>query len=210
MNFMKTPWLVKQWYPGLLWDKYRDSEKVLYLTFDDGPVEEVTPFVLDVLQSYAAKATFFCVGDNINRYPDVFQQVLAEGHTVGNHTHHHVNGWKTSTQEYLKEVDLCEDAIERYIDNAPRKLLRPPYGRVTRAQIQKLRSTYEIVMWDILSGDFDASFPATTCLEKSIQHTRQGTIIIFHDSFKAKKNLEFVLPRYIHHFSKLGFQFRAL
>ena len=215
MNFFKTPALLKYCYPQLLWDKRstHQSDPCLYLTFDDGPVPEVTPFVLDTLEQYQAKATFFCVGENVDRYPDVYREILAHGHRVGNHTYHHRNGWKTPDARYQEEVARCQTAFQKHRGNhpkAPLNLFRPPYGKISRRQIRQLAPQYTIVMWDILSGDFDAHFDAETCLQKCIKHTRSGTIIIFHDSYKAQKNLTYVLPRYLQHFAEAGYRFETL
>lgn len=211
MNFLKTPPLFKQLLPGLVWDIHGAQNKSIYLTFDDGPVPEVTPFVLDTLAVYQARATFFCVGDNVDRHPSIFQQVVEAGHRVGNHTHHHLNGWKTSTATYLEDVSQCETVlVKQHHDLLPERLFRPPYGRVSFRQLRKLRQQYRIIMWDILSGDFDPNFPAEDCLKKSIRHSAPGTIIIFHDSYKAAANLEYVLPRYLDHFASSGYKFSTI
>jgi peptidoglycan/xylan/chitin deacetylase (PgdA/CDA1 family) len=189
----------------------RRQQKTIYLTFDDGPVPEVTPFVLENLATYRARATFFCVGDNVARYPDIFQQLCAAGHGVGNHTHHHLNGWKTPTLTYLEDVAQCEGVMTSQEHTPqPGRLFRPPYGRVSLPQLRQLRKQYRIIMWDILSGDFDRNFSAACCLEKSIAHSQPGTIIIFHDSYKAFPNLQYVLPRYLEHFASAGYDFAAI
>jgi len=194
---------------GYVWPGYRWREstraKRLYLTFDDGPIPEVTPWVLDVLTSYGAKATFFCVGDNIRKHPAVFEQVLAAGHAVGNHTFNHLNGWRTADGTYLENAALCQ----QYLGQPPR-LFRPPHGRLTRRQARALREQYQLVMWDVLSGDFDCTLPPATCLQKTIRATRPGSIIIFHDSLKARPNLEYALPRFVQHFAGQGYQFEKL
>lgn len=188
-----------------MWQK-PSGEKKLYLTFDDGPIPSVTEWVLEVLQQHEAKATFFCVGDNIRKHPAVFEKVLMAGHSVGNHTFNHLNGWKTELSEYLQNVELCQ----QYLSNQSR-LFRPPYGRITRAAAARLRAdTYSIVMWDVLSGDFDTQLTPEKCLKNSIQATRDGSVIVFHDSLKARPNLEYTLPRYLAHFQKQGFAFVAL
>ena len=214
MNFFKTPSLLKYLYPDLLWDK-RDAEghrsSDLYLTFDDGPVPEVTPFVWNTLAQFDAQATFFCVGENVDRYPALYQETLQRQHAVGNHTYHHLNGWQTDNAAYQQDVQQCAQALRTHHPSAKRPtLFRPPYGKIKRRQITSLRSAYTLVMWDILSGDYDAAFDAETCLQKSIRHTRPGTIIIFHDSYKAQKNLTYVLPRYLEHFARAGYTFRSL
>ena len=213
MNFLKTPTLLKYLYPGLLWDKKQETrDPVLYLTFDDGPVPDVTPFVWDTLAQFNAQATFFCVGENVERYPELYQETVHRQHAIGNHTHHHLNGWRTDLPTYLEDVTQCAKALSTHhpATPCPPSFFRPPYGKVSRRQIKALQSDYTLVMWDILSGDFDPSFDAEVCLRQSIRHTRAGTIIIFHDSYKAQKNLDYVLPRYLEHFARAGYSFRAL
>ena len=214
MNFFKTPSLLKYLYPALLWDKEQEADSHspdLYLTFDDGPVPDVTPFVWDTLAEFDARATFFCVGENVDRYPQLYQETLQRHHAVGNHTYHHLNGWQTDSATYQQDVKQCANALQTHHPaNQPSVLFRPPYGKIKRRQIAALKSDYTLVMWDILSGDFDATFDAETCLLKSVRHTRPGTVIIFHDSYKAQKNLTYVLPRYLEHFARAGYTFRTL
>ena len=213
MNFFKTPTILKYLYPSLLWDKQDSSHggNRLYLTFDDGPIPEVTPWVWSVLEQFDAKATFFCVGENVARYPGLYQETLLRQHTIGNHTHHHINGWKTNSTIYQQDVAHCAETLRTYHPNRcdPSSLFRPPYGKIKHRQIAQL-SHYTLVMWDILSGDFDATFDAETCLRKCIRHTQSGTIIIFHDSYKAQKNLTYVLPRYLEYFARRDYQFCGL
>lgn len=183
------------------------EEPVIYLTFDDGPVPEFTPFVLDTLAQFEAKATFFCVGDNIRKYPEVFAQVQAAGHQVGNHTVHHLNGWKTPNEEYFQEVNTCQAQLPE----SSLRLFRPPYGAITPIQSMHLREMgYQIVMWDVLTGDFDAELSPEDCLENAIKYTRSGSIVVLHDSQKAFRNLSFVLPRYLAYFQRQGFRFDVL
>ena len=215
VNFFKTPPLLKYLYPGLVWDKKQEakdcSTPTLYITFDDGPVPEVTPFVWDTLTQFDALATFFCVGENVSRYPQLYQETLYRQHAVGNHTHHHLNGWRTDDATYLDNVAACAQALRTHNPSRPSSsLFRPPYGKIRRRQIKALKAHYTLVMWDILSGDFDATFDARVCLQKSIRHTQPGTIIIFHDSYKAQKNLAYVLPRYLEHFARAGYTFSPL
>lgn len=201
-------------YAGLLWDqtdKHANSS-ALYISFDDGPVPEITDFVLETLEKYQAKATFFCVGENVQKYPHVYHSILKHNHHVGNHTYNHLNGWKTDNPVYFENIALCEATMKLQSGVAlpRRKLFRPPYGKIKRSQIKHIRQNYLVVMWDILSGDFDPNFDAEKCLKKSIAHTQSGTIIIFHDSYKAEKNLKYVLPRYLDHFAQAGYRFLAL
>lgn len=198
-----------QWlFADYTWHRSRVG-KSIYLTFDDGPVPEVTPFVLRTLEAYGAKATFFCVGDNVRKHPEIHATLLSAGHRLGNHTHNHLNGWDTPTNTYLQNVQQCQEALQPAGTSA-KSLFRPPYGRILQHQARALRRAYELVMWDVLSADFDSSLSPEQCLAKSIRYTRPGSIIVFHDSYKAFPNLQWVLPRYLHHFSSLGYRFETL
>ncbi len=216
--------LGKVFYPSLLW-KIPSSQKTLYLTFDDGPIPELTPWVLETLKDYDAKATFFCVGENILKYPEVYGQVLAEGHRTGNHTFNHIKGWESSTPDYLQNVFLAEEALEDQnhqfygCDNFGRntgvveqqKLFRPPYGRITPLQIKKLQKQgYKIVMWDVISGDFDTEISAEECYKNVLDNCDSGSIVVFHDSIKASEKLNEVLPRVLEHYKEQGFKFEGL
>jgi peptidoglycan/xylan/chitin deacetylase (PgdA/CDA1 family) len=183
---------------------------VIYLTFDDGPIPGVTDFVLAALASYQAKATFFCVGDNIGKYPDIAGRVSQAGHRLGNHTYHHLKGWKTSQAEYLHNVALCEQALQPFVMPGQPWLFRPPYGSIRFGQWHQLKQRYQVVMWEVLTYDFDPRLPAAVCLEKAIRHTGPGAVVVFHDSLKARRNLEYVLPRYLAHFAGLGYRFETL
>lgn len=204
MYWHKNRFLVQWLYPSFTWHKSR-SEKNIYLTFDDGPIPEVTEWVLQMLQQYNAKATFFCVGDNIHKHPQVYEQVKKAQHSLGNHTFNHLNGWKTTKELYLDNVEKF-----RILAGNEVKLFRPPYGKITRQQAAIIRKTDQIVMWDVLSGDFDQNLSPADCLHQSVKHTENGSIIIFHDSLKAWRNLEYVLPRYLKHFYSLGYTFGKL
>ena len=214
MNFFKTPQLLKKVYPNLTWDRFEEiSEKEIFLTFDDGPMPEITDFVLDILAGYQARATFFVIGNNVQKHPEVFKNIMANGHRIGNHTFHHLNGWETSNADYYNDVSACQLTMIEAGFSAPndeKGLMRPPYGKIRNAQIKYLKQIYNIVMWDVLSGDFDQDFAGDRCLRKSIQHTKPGTIIIFHDSHKAAKNLKYVLPRYIENFAEQEYTFASL
>jgi peptidoglycan/xylan/chitin deacetylase (PgdA/CDA1 family) len=205
MFLVKTPWLVKQLYPNLLWNNSRSS-RCIYVTFDDGPIPIVTPFVLNILKQYRAKATFFCIGDNVNKHPDIFEQVKNEGHAIGNHTYNHLKGWKTEDEIYLDNF-LKADALLHT------NLFRPPYGRIKRSQIkllQQARPGIKIVMWDVLSGDYDAGIDPGVCLRNVLKSTENGSIVLFHDSLKARGRMEYVLPRALEVWSKAGYQFGIL
>jgi len=213
--------LMRRIYPSAVW-RVPSKEKKIFLTFDDGPVPEVTPWVLSALRDYNAKATFFCVGANIEKHPEIFRQIIAEEHSIGNHTYNHLNGWKTKKEDYLKNIEKCNAQISRYADGQmkthphifsfahPNILFRPPYGRMTKSQISILKSQYSVVMWDVLSGDFDKKTSEEQCLQNVLTKAREGSIVVFHDSVKAKKNLYYVLPKFLKHFSEKGFVFKKL
>jgi peptidoglycan/xylan/chitin deacetylase (PgdA/CDA1 family) len=194
--------LLRQLFRSLLW-RVDTTEKVLYLTFDDGPVPEVTPWVLDELQRHGAKATFFVVGNNVRKHPQLLQRLTADGHRVGNHTEHHVNGWNTPTRAYLREVQECDRRVRS-------RLFRPPYGRIRLTQIRALRKRFRIVMWDVLSRDYDRGITGDDCLQRVLRGVRPGSIVVFHDSLKAEERLRHALPRVLEHFSELGYRFEAL
>ncbi len=203
MNFswVKTNWLIKKIFNNLVWD-IPNSENKIYLTFDDGPIPEVTEWVLDLLKSEDIKATFFCIGDNIKKHPEVYKRILSEGHQTGNHTFNHLNGWKNNTKSYLDNFKLCETEILNFqnskLETQNSKLYRPPYGKIKSSQSKKIRQLgYKIMMWDVLSYDFDPNISAEKCLENVILNTEQGSIIVFHDSIKAKKKLKYALPKAI-------------
>ncbi|MFN8336285.1 MAG: polysaccharide deacetylase family protein [Cyclobacteriaceae bacterium] len=199
------PWL----YPNLTWH-IPTNEKQLYLTFDDGPIPGPTHLVLENLNKHNIKATFFCIGDNVRKHPDVFRKVVDQGHTIGNHTFNHVKGWKTSLKDYVNNTTQCDAIFKSMnVESGTSKLFRPPYGRITRAQIKAL-SDYKIVMWDVLTHDYDQSKSPETCLNNSIRATRPGSIIVFHDSLKAERNMTYALPRYIDHFLSKGYTFNVL
>lgn len=202
MFFAKTPLVVKTLLPQYTW-RIPTSEKVLYLTFDDGPIPEATPWVLDLLLEYRAKATFFCVGDNVRKHPEIFQRILSEGHSVGNHTYNHLNGWKTQTFDYLKNVQRCGQVVAS-------PLFRPPYGALRPSQTRTLKSRYRIVMWDVLSGDYDPEITPEQCLDNVMGNIQPGSIILFHDSLKAEERMRYALPRVLEQLSSEGWDFKAL
>ena len=206
MYLIKTPFWLRAIYPQCTW-KIPSQEKVIYLSFDDGPHPDATPFVLAELKKYNAKATFFCIGNNVLKHPNVYELILSEGHKVGNHTYDHVNGWKTETKDYLENI---KDAAALIDSN----LFRPPYGRITKKQIRTLllnkELPQEIVMWDVLSGDFDLKIDGATCAKNVIKHAGPGSIIVFHDSQKAWDRMSFALPLVLDYFSKLGYRFECI
>lgn len=209
MRLFKTPVWLPWVYPHWEWKKRVKSPQI-FLTFDDGPIPDISEFVLDTLQAYDAQASFFCVGDNIRKHPDIFQKILQAGHQVGNHTFHHRNGRQLSTSEYWQEVSLCQEQIDRYVPSTQAKLFRPPYGRLKAAQSRQVRRHYRVIMWDVLTYDFDAQLSPETALSKALQNTQAGSIVLFHDSLKAEKTLRYALPRFMDHFARKGYQFSSL
>jgi len=217
----KYPAILKLLYPGRL--SKLNTKKAIYLTFDDGPIPEVTPWVLDLLAKYNAKATFFCIGDNVQKHPDIFEQIQAEGHCIGNHTHHHLNGWKTPTSEYIDNVNLAESVLRRQtpdietrtnkseLQSPYYKLFRPPYGKIKNAQAKQLRNQgFKIVVWDVISGDYNQEFSAEECFKNVTKNATAGSTIVFHDSKKAFKNLKVILPQILDFYKEKGWEFRSL
>lgn len=202
MYLSKTPAFIQKLFPNFVW-RIPDAKGKLYLSFDDGPIPEVTSWVLDTLSEYDAKASFFCVGENVDRHPEIFQRILADGHTIGSHTHNHLSGWSTDNADYFKNARRCAQRVNS-------SLFRPPYGRMTRSQASFLQRHYQVIMWDVLSGDFDPEISADRCLDNVIQASQDGSIIVFHDSVKTIDKLEYVLPRVLEHFSSLGYEFENL
>jgi peptidoglycan/xylan/chitin deacetylase (PgdA/CDA1 family) len=206
MYFIKTPFWLRLIYRSCIWRK-PNQERVLYLSFDDGPHPEATPFVLEQLSNFNAKASFFCIGKNVQLYPEIYDAILAAGHVVGNHTQNHMNGWKNNTENYIADIQEATKVINS-------NLFRPPYGRVSFSQIKALRLDpalpQQIIMWDVLSGDFDTNITGEQCANNVIQNAGPGSIVVFHDSAKAMDRLRIALPKVLAHFSKLGYQFKAL
>ncbi|WP_257667791.1 polysaccharide deacetylase family protein [Parapedobacter tibetensis] len=203
MYAVNTP-LILQWlYPTLTWHRNR-AEKRIFLTFDDGPIPDVTPGIINTLKIYGVKASFFCVGENIKKHPDLFDSLIENGHRIGNHTYNHLNGWKTVDETYLENIARCQQLTQT-------NLFRPPYGRGTRSQYARLQQEkYNIVMWDVLSGDFDSRLTPEKCLRNVIKHTRNGSIVVFHDSIRAIPRVTYALPRAIEHWLKAGYTFGVL
>ena len=205
MYLANSPFWLQWLYPSLTWHKSR-KEKYVYLTFDDGPIPVVTPFVLNTLKNFNAKATFFCIGDNVAKFPEIYAEVLSEGHSVGNHTFNHLRGWDSNNEDYLSNIRKCSGLVHS-------NLFRPPYGRIKKSQIADLRSHFpdlKIIMWDVLSGDFDTGISKEKCLQNVLKNTKSGSIIVFHDSQKAFERLQYALPEVLETFKKKGFCFKAL
>ncbi len=206
MNFLwiKTNRLIKYIFSNYVWN-ILNVEKKVYLTFDDGPTPEITEWVLEQLKTYNAKATFFCIGNNIAKHPEIFKRLLNDGHTIGNHTQNHVKGWKTENNTYFEEVENCDEVISKQT-NIDSKLFRPPYGKIKPSQSNYLRKLgYKIIMWDVLSADFDTTISKEKCLENVLKNVESGSIIVFHDSIKAFPNLEYTLPKTLEFLSKNGY-----
>ncbi len=206
MKLYKFGWPFRLLYPQFIWKK-KSSSKVIYLTFDDGPIPEVTEYVLSLLEQYNAKATFFCVGENIEKHPEVYQALLDAGHRTGNHTYNHLKGFETKDEDYIANIHKCRDVIT---EQEGKKLFRPPYGKIRRRQARKLKKDYEIIMWDVLTNDFMNSVSKEECLSKSIRYTSPGSIVLFHDSVKTFDKIQFVLPRYIEYFLNKGYKFELI
>ena len=205
MYLVKTPRLLKKLYPQLTWDM-PTGNRCIYLTFDDGPIPIVTPWVLNILQQYNAKATFFCIGDNVSKHPDEFKQLKNAGHAIGNHTYNHLKGWDTDDKTYLQNFLLADEQLHA-------NLFRPPYGRIKRSQIKLLKQAkpdLDIIMWDVLSGDFDINLQPEKCLQNVVKHTKDGSIIVFHDSIKAFGRLQYVLPKAMEYWRDEGYSFNSI
>lgn len=237
MYLVKTPFLLKKIYTkSLIWNKSRDK-KTIFLTFDDGPIPIVTPWVLKTLKKFNARATFFCIGDNITKHPEIFSQLKADGHAIGNHTYNHLKGWDCEDDVYISNFLKCQELTQT-------NLFRPPYGRIKFSQIRKMRAqesriknqdplynsqisdlksqafnhsdlqpstiNLKTIMWDVLSGDFDINLSPEKCLKNVIKHTENGSIVVFHDSLKAWEKLEYVLPRALEYWFKEGYKFECL
>lgn len=219
--FIKTPTVVQRFFGKYVWSFSMKSsqQKTIYLTFDDGPTPEITEWTLNTLKDYNAKATFFCIGKNVKNHPDIFKWVVEDGHYIGNHTYNHLNGWKTDNAIYLENVLEAKKNIETSVANLDPSLLthdskllfRPPYGKIRSSQTKQLiKKGYKIIMWDVLSADFDQSISSKKCLNNVLKNTKNGSIIVFHDSVKAEKHLKFVLPKVLEYFSKKGYQFNSI
>ncbi len=190
--------------PSITWN-ITAQQNALYLTFDDGPHEKATPFVLDQLKQFNAKATFFCIGKNVKAHPDIYRRILEEGHSVGNHTFSHLDGWKTKSNAYIQDIHAASEYIRS-------DLFRPPYGKISPFTSKLLRKkfSYKIIMWEVLSGDFDVKLSPQKCAENVLRYSKAGSIIVFHDSTKAWDRMSYALPKLLQVFSEKGFCFKAI
>lgn len=211
---VKIPRFIKRIFPNYVWD-FSSKDKTLYLTFDDGPTPEITAWTLNILKSYNAKATFFCIGNNIEKHPDIFNTIITEGHHIGNHTHNHLKGWKTSTTDYIENVQQTQHSINKSIlgneKTLKTTLFRPPFGKIKNSQAKALIALgYKIIMWSVISIDWEQKLAKEQCLKNVIKNTTNGNIIVFHDSVKASKNMKYALPKVLEHFSNKGYVFKAI
>ena len=205
MYLTYSPFWLKWFYPTLTWHKSR-KEKFVYFTFDDGPIPVVTPFVLNTLKKFNCKATFFCIGDNVDKHPLIMADIISEGHAIGNHTYNHLKGWNSSNENYIENVIKGSKLTSS-------RIFRPPYGRIKKSQIKEIQRqspSTEIIMWDVLSGDFDEKISKEQCVRNVLRHCKNGSIIVFHDSLKAFRILEYALPLVLENLSEQGFQFKTL
>ncbi len=202
MYVVKVPGFFWRMFPGIIWRLPGKGRKI-YLTFDDGPTPDVTDFVLDTLAEFNAKATFFCLGKNVKAHPALYKRILMEGHTTGNHSYSHLNGWETADEIYYDDIAECALKVKS-------DLFRPPYGKISLNQMQHLKKNYHIVMWDVLSGDFDPEISVKKCLSNILQNTHEGSIVVLHDNVKAEPVLKKVLPQVLKYFSDGGYSFSAI
>lgn len=208
--FTHIPKWVQTFFKNYTWS-IDTEQKELYLTFDDGPTPEITEWVLGQLKKHEAKATFFCIGKNIEAHPEIFKKIIKNGHSVGNHTYDHLKGWKTNTEVYFQNIKKTEEVLERYKLPNSKRLFRPPYGKIKKSQVKKIsHNNYEVIMWNVLSGDFDKNLSNEKCSQNVIKHSEKGAIIVFHDSYKAAKNMMYALPKVLEQFSKKGYTFKAI
>lgn len=207
--WVKSPKWLGYLFPKYIWH-YNPSSKVIYITFDDGPMPQTTEFILDCLEQYNAKATFFCIGDNAEKYSYLMRKIIQNDHAIGNHTQQHLNGWKTTTKNYIKDCLKAEKTLKPYTKNTT-KLFRPPYGKCSLKQQKELiKKGYKIIMWSVLSADFDKSISKDKCLDNIIKNTSSGSIVTLHDSLKAEEKIKYVLPKILEHFSELGYTFKCI
>lgn len=206
MRFHRPPAFLEKIFSDLVWRIHEDTVPTVYLTFDDGPMPGPTDFVLDQLERHNASGTFFCIGDNIRKHPETFKKIVDRGHRTGNHTFHHLNGWSCTGDEYRMDVLKCEEVLGI---KAETRLFRPPYGKL-HFSYKNYIPGMKVIMWDLLTYDYDASLNPKMALEKICSLTRPGSIVVFHDSLKAEKNLRLLLPSYLEFLRKCGYQLRSI
>lgn len=198
LYWVKTNAFIRKLFSNYIW-LLPNNDKKIYLTFDDGPIPEITEWILEELRIHNAKATFFCIGKNVEANPELFEKIVTQGHSIGNHTHNHLNGWKSNTSDYLENFQDCEKTLARCsekLNYALPKFFRPPYGKIKKSQAKKIKNKgYKIIMWDIVSGDFDRNISQEKCLNNIIKNIEAGSIVVFHDSLKAYRNLKYALPK---------------
>ena len=199
---VKTPAIIEKMFPSIIWNKDR-NEKNLYLTFDDGPYEGISPFILDELKKYNAQATFFYLGSQIEKHPRLIRRCLKENHKIGNHTYSHLNGWSTKNSNYFEDIEKSNKLIKS-------ELFRPPYGRIKPSQLKKLKQHYKVVMWDVFSWDFDKNTNSEKCFENILNNTKNGSILVLHENKNSAENVKQVLPKLLSHYSSLGYTFKTL
>jgi len=224
LNFFPTkiPKIIKRIFPNYVWD-FSSKDKTLYLTFDDGPTPKITEWTLKTLKAHNAKATFFCIGNNVENHPSIFESILKEGHAIGNHTHNHLKGWKTHTETYLHNVEEAQRIIDLSLSEFKRKnnethnchkdekIFRPPFGKIKNSQGKALIELgYKIIMWSIIAYDWDCKTSKEQCLKNIVDNVSNGDVIVFHDSEKASRNMMYALPKVLEHFCKKGYQFKAI
>jgi len=212
--FIKTPRLLKIIFNKWSWS-FSVKEKNIYLTFDDGPTPEITEWTLNQLKKYNAKATFFCIGKNVENHPEIFQKIVKEQHSIGNHTHNHLNGWKTNTEDYFLNFKKADRAIASNFNLLShiqtKKLFRPPYGKMSLKQSKRIRNYgYKVITWDVISADFDATISNNKCLKNVVKNTTNGSIVVFHDSVKAFEKLKYVLPKVLEFYLDKGYSFKKI
>lgn len=205
----KMPFLIRKIMPGFVWDMPA-NEKAVYLTFDDGPIPGLTEYVLEMLDLYKARATFFCVGENVRKHPDLFRLIVYSGHSVGNHTNNHLSGWATDTKTYVDNVAECTWEMENAVPGTGVKLFRPPYGKIKLRQARYLKELYKIVLWTILTNDFNRVHSAEHSIKGVKRHTKSGSVVVFHDNPKAETKLKMMLPEILSHLTQAGYQLKGL
>jgi peptidoglycan-N-acetylglucosamine deacetylase len=206
MYFVRIPGIVKSLYPSIIWD-VPDATQQLFLTFDDGPHPEITPWVLKQLKKYDAKATFFCLGKQAENYPELVQQIKAEGHRIGSHGYAHLNGWKTNDEVYHSDVMKSIEILP--LNNQEKKIFRPPYGKIKKSQLSIIHASFSIINWSLMPGDFDASISSEKCLKRLLT-AKSGDIIVLHDNKLSRKHVQFALPAFLAHYKEKNYTFDTL